>query len=139
MTFWSPSGTDRSWVNAGWASDRVSADGYRWHWECIEGFVYDGTSTYGSPTWVPVELLDGEPPLEVAGRVVEVALSGNGHLTLVNWEPSEVPVARLELPQGQLVLGISSFGLAGTAAIGALSPEWIRFQIWPGLLMKPGY
>jgi hypothetical protein len=72
---------------AEWASGRVSPEGYEAHLECIDGFVYVGTSTYGSSTSVTIEVHDREPPPTLADHVVEVTLGGDGRLALLNWEP----------------------------------------------------
>jgi hypothetical protein len=124
--------------DAEWASDRVSDDGYRDHLECIDGFVYVGTSTYGSPTSVTIEVHDSEPAPMTADRVFEVTLDGEGSMALWDWQPGDGPVARVELPKGLVTLRGSWTGeMAASmspeceAPAGSPSPEEIRLQLWP--------
>jgi hypothetical protein len=125
---------------AGWASDQVSPHGYKAHLECIDGFVYVGTWTYGSSTSVTLELHDSEPTPAPADHAVEVNLDGEGQLALVNWDPDEAPVARIDLPSGRMALRGSWTGLQAVeefpereVAGNRPSPEAILFQIWPSV------
>ena len=90
--------------DAPWESDKVSPEGYDAHLEAIDGFVYVGTSTYGHPTEVRVEVHDSDPPdvREDADTVVEVSVSGEGRLGVFNWEPLVEPVATIDVPIGPL-------------------------------------
>lgn len=124
--------------NAEWASDQVSPEGYEAHLESIHGFVYVGTWTYGSSTSVTIELHDCEPTPALADHAVEVTLDGDGQLALLNWEPGDEPVARIQPPTGRMALRGSWTGLAAVdefpereVAGDRPSPEVIRFQIWP--------
>ena len=51
---------------AEWTSDRVSPGAYESCLEAIDGFVYVGTSMYGHPTDVRVEVHDTEQAFAVA-------------------------------------------------------------------------
>jgi hypothetical protein len=103
------------------------------------GFVYVGTSMYGNPVDVTLELHDGDPsPDEQADRVTEVSLSGSGPLGVLSWGETE-PELVFELPEGPLRLRASYSGLAAADAHPdndvsgeELSPERILLQLWPG-------
>ncbi len=79
--------------SAKWAADQVTSEGYEAHLECIDGFVYVGTWTYGSSISVTVEVHDSEPTPVRADHAAQVALHGDGPLALLNWDPSDAPVA----------------------------------------------
>jgi len=125
--------------SAEWASEQISSEGYESHLECINGFVYVGTWTYGSRTSVAVELHDEEPPTTgESDHVVEVALDGDGQLAILNWEPDDAPVAELDLPTGRMALRGSWTGVHAAEEFPERdtsgdqpSPEKIRLQIWP--------
>lgn len=125
---------------AEWASDRVSPTAYESCLEAIDGFVYVGTSMYGHPTDVRVEVHDAEP-LDVpadADQVVEVSLAGEGPLAILSWGAND-PEATVGVPAGPLRLRASWFGLAAADAhpdndLGGVepSPERVLFELWPG-------
>ena len=95
---------------AQWASDRVTAEGYVVRIEAIDGFVYAGTSMYGHPTAVGVEVYDTAPDApNHADHEAEVPLLGEGPLAVLSWGDVE-PVATAELPDGLGHRG-SPFGL----------------------------
>jgi hypothetical protein len=123
--------------SAKWSSDQVSPQGYETHLESIDGFVYVGTWTHGSNTSVTIELHDSEPTPAKADHVVEVTLDGDGSLALLNWDPDDAPVARIDLPSGRMALRGLGTGLQAVeefpereVAGNQPSPEMIRFQIW---------
>jgi hypothetical protein len=130
--------------DAPWASDRLSRAGIERALEESGGFVYVGTSMYGNPVEVTLELHDGEPsPQEQADRVTEVSLSGSGPLGVLNWGETE-PELVFELPDGPLRLRASYSGLAAADAHPdndvsgeELSPERILLQLWPAPLGEP--
>ena len=124
--------------NASWASDRVSDIGYETRLEAAEIFVYVGTSMYGHPTAVRMEVHDHEPGLsESADQVVEVGLGGVGGVAVLNWG-DDTPVAKIEVPDGPCRLRGSWFEIAAAQAHpdndlggGELSPENLLIQVWP--------
>ena len=124
--------------DAEWASDRVTAEGYAVRIEAIDGFVYVGTSMYGHPTAVRVEVHDTAPDApDDADHEAEVPLVGGGQLAVLSWGDDE-PVATAELPDGRCRLRASWFGVADAEAhpdndLGGedLSPERLQFQVWP--------
>jgi len=123
--------------DAEWLPDQISDEAYQNHLECVGGFVYVGTSTYGSPTTVTIEVHDCEPNPAPAERIVEVMVDGEGSLTLWNW-PGDGPVAQVELPVGPVSLRASWAGMEAASefpereAPGDLpSPEEIQLQLWP--------
>jgi len=130
--------------DAPWASDQLSPAGIERALEERGGFVYVGTSMYGNPVEVTLELHDEEPsPHEGADRVTEVSLSGSGPLGILNWGDDE-PQLVFELPEGPLRLRASFSGLAAADAHPdndvsgeELSPERILLQLWPGPLAEP--
>jgi hypothetical protein len=130
--------------NAPWASDQLSRAGIERALEESDGFVYVGTSMYGNPVEVTLELHDGEPsPQEQADRVTEVSLSGSGPLGVLSWGETE-PELFFELPEGPLRLRASYSGLAAADAHPdndvsgeELSPERILLQLWPAPLGEP--
>lgn len=125
--------------DADWSSDQVSEDGYTRGLEVIDGFVYVGTTMYGSPTEVVIDLHVSDPGLDPsADRHSDALLDGDGNLDVLNWEPGEPPVATVPLPAGQLRLRASWFGTAAAAehpdaefSGEDLSPERITFDLWP--------
>ena len=125
--------------NADWASDQISSEGHEAHLECISGFVYVGTWTYGSRTTVTIELHEQEPrPDGHADHVEEVVLDEDGQLAILNWEPNDVPVAEIHLPTGQMTLRGSSTDVRAANEFSERetggdqpSPERILIQIWP--------
>ena len=130
--------------DAPWASDRLSRAGIERALEESGGFVYVGTSMYGNPVEVTLELHDGEPsPQEQANRVTEVSLSGSGPLGVLGWGETE-PELVFELPEGPLRLRASYSGLAAADAHPdndvsgeELSPERILLQLWPAPFGEP--
>ena len=130
--------------DAPWASDQLSRAGIERALEESGGFVYVGTSMYGNPVEVALELHDEEPsPDEHADRVTEVSLSGSGALGVLSWGDTE-PELVFELPAGPLRLRASFSGLAAADAhpdndlAGEdLSPERICLQLWPAPLGEP--
>ena len=129
---------------APWASDQLSHAGIERALEEHGGFVYVGTSMYGNPVEVALELHGNEPlPDESADRVTEVSLSGSGSLGVLDWGENE-PQLVFALPEGTLRLRASFSGLAAADAHPdndvsgeELSPERILLQLWPGPLAKP--
>lgn len=121
-----------------WASDQVSREGYERRLDAIGGFVYVGTSMYGNPVVVTLELHDEEPRVsEDADHVADVPLSGSGTLAVLNWGDNE-PEATFELPAGPLRLRTVHAGLAAADAHPDNdlagedpSPETIVVQLWP--------
>ena len=130
--------------DAPWASDQLSRAGIERALEGRGGFVYVGTSMYGNPVEVALELHDEEPsPDEQADRVTEVSLSGSGALGVLSWGDTE-PELVFELPEGPLRLRASFSGLAAADAHPdndlageELSPERICLQLWPAPLGEP--
>jgi hypothetical protein len=127
-----------------WASDQITTAGYDRGLEATGGFVYVGTSMYGNPVEVTLELHDDEPPApEEADRVTEVPLSGTGPLGVLSWGELE-PELTFEVPEGTLRLRGSFFGLAAADAHPdndvsgeEPSPESILLQLWPAPLRDP--
>ena len=127
-----------------WASDQVTREGYERRVDAIGGFVYLGTSMYGNPVVMTLELHDDEPPVsEDADHVAEVPLSGSGPLAVLSWGQDE-PEATFELPAGPLRLRTVHAGLAAADAhndndLGGedLSPETIVAQLWPAPAEPP--
>ncbi len=125
--------------DAPWASDQLSRAGIERALEESGGFVYVGTSMYGNPVDVTLELHDDDPsPDDRADRVTEVSLSGSGPLGVLSWGETE-PELVFELPEGPLRLRASYSGLAAADAHPdndvsgeELSPERILLQLWPG-------
>jgi hypothetical protein len=130
--------------DAPWASDQLSGAGIERALESWEGFVFVGTSMYGNPVEVTLELHDEEPsPQEDADRVTEVSLSGSGPLGVLSWGETEAELS-FDLPEGPLRLRASHSGLAAADAHPdndvsgeELSPERILLQLWPGPLEEP--
>ena len=130
--------------DAPWASDQLSDEGIERALEETGGFVYVGTSMYGNPVEVTLELHDAEPsPEGQADRVTEVSLSGSGPLGILSWGETE-PELVLDLPEGPLRLRASYSGLAAADAHPdndlsgeELSPERILLQLWPAPLGEP--
>ena len=72
--------------DADWSSDQVSEDGYTRGLEVIDGFVYVGTTMYGSPTEVVIDLHVSDPGLHPsADRHSDALLDGDGNLDVLNW------------------------------------------------------
>lgn len=123
---------------ADWASDQVSEAGYERGLDAIDGFVYVGTTMFGNPTEVSVEVHESHPePSDEADRVVEVPLAGSGSLAILSWGSSE-PEATVELPEGPCRLRASWYGMADAEQhpdydLGGadLSPERVLVEIWP--------
>jgi len=125
--------------DAEWASDRVSDRGYERRLEAIEGFVFIGTTMYGSPTSVVVELHDGDVGRldSSADRVVEASISGEGSIAILNWGEVQ-PVRVMSVPRGSARLRTSWFGI-GAAEVhpgndrggDEESPEHLLLQLWP--------
>jgi hypothetical protein len=130
--------------DAEWASDRVTAEGYAGRIEAVDGFVYVGTSTYGHPTSVRVEVYDIAPDApDDADHEAEVPLLGEGPLAVLSWGDDE-PLATAELPDGPCRLRASWFGVADAEAhpdndLGGEdpSPERLLFQAWPAAPAAP--
>jgi hypothetical protein len=130
--------------DAPWASDQLSRAGIERALEESGGFVYVGTSMYGNPVEVALELHDEEPsPDEHADRVTEVPLSGSGALGVLSWGDTD-PELVFELPEGPLRLRALFSGLAAADAHPdndlsgeELSPERICLQFWPAPLGEP--
>jgi len=124
--------------DARWASDEVSAEGYAAGVEAIGGFMYVGTTMYGSPTTVTVEVTDAEPPIpSEADRSATVEIGGEGPVALLSWGDNE-PVAIVDVPEGSLRCRVSWTGSEEASAhadveIGGRSPspEAILIQLWP--------
>ena len=121
-----------------WASDAVSDEGYARGVEAVGGFVYVGTTMFGNPTTVVVEVGDS-PPSEVtdADRCAEVTVEGDGQLAVFSWGEDD-PVGVVEVPPGPLRLRVAWAGSSAAAAhpdadIGgdSLSDESIHIQVWP--------
>ena len=127
-----------------WASDQLSYAGIERALEESGGFVFVGTSMYGNPVEVTLELHDEEPSLgEQSDRVAEVSLSGSGPLGVLSWGETE-PELVFELPDAPLRLRASYSGLAAADAHPdndvsgeELSPERILLQLWPAPLEEP--
>jgi hypothetical protein len=125
--------------DASWCSDRISDDGYARGLEAIDGFVYVGTTTYGSPTEVAVGVHDVDPGLHgSADRHVDVVLGGDGDLAVLNWEPGDPPVTTVRLPTGTFALRASWFNTVAAAEHHDVefggddrSPEHIALDLWP--------
>lgn len=127
-----------------WASDRITAEGYDRALDAVGGFAYVGTSMYGNPVELTLELHDDEPALlEKADRVTEVSLTGSGALGVLSWGELE-PELTFELPEGSLRLRASFSGLAAAdshpdndVSGDELSPERIVLQLWPAPPTEP--
>ena len=125
--------------DAEWCSDRISDDGYARGLEAIDGFVYVGTTMYGSPTEIVVGVHVEDPGLHgSADRHVDAILGGDGDLEVLNWEPGEPPVTTVGLPSGTLALRASWFDTASAAEHHDVesggddrSPEHIALDLWP--------
>jgi hypothetical protein len=125
--------------SAEWNSDKVSGAGYSRGLEAIDGFVYVGTTMYGSPTQITIRVHASNPgPPDPADRAAEVRLDGDGHLAVLNWQPGEAAVADVVLPTGPLLVRASWHGTAQAAAhpdydLGGedLSPERVVLDLWP--------
>lgn len=130
--------------DAPWASEQLTRAGIDRALETTGGFAYVGTSMYGNPVEVTLELHDEEPSaLAEADRVTEVSLSGSGSLGVLGWGEN-APELTLDLPEGPLRLRASFFGLAAADAHPdndvsgeELSPERILLQLWPAALQEP--
>jgi len=124
--------------DAPWASDEVSSEGYDRGVEAIGGFMYVGTTMYGSPTTVTVEVTETEPPTPSdADKCATVEVGGAGPLALLSWGDDE-PVAIIDVPRGSLRCRVSWTGSEEASAhpdaeIGGQSPspEALRIQVWP--------
>lgn len=125
--------------DAQWCSDRITDDGYARGLEAVDGFIYVGTTMYGSPTEVAVGVHIDDPGLhEAADRHADVVLEGDGDLAVLNWEPGEQPVTTVGLPSGVFSLRVSWFGTAVAAEHDDVesggddrSPEQIVLDLWP--------
>ena len=123
--------------DAEWASDRFSAEDYDVRLGSVDGFVFVGTTMYGSPTDVQVEVHDAEPGSRAdSDHIVEVSLTGEGPLAILGWGADE-PDAIVELPPVACRLRASWFGLAAAEAhpdsdLGGEgpSPERLVLDIW---------
>jgi hypothetical protein len=130
--------------DAPWASDRLTQAGFERALESEGGFVYVGTSMYGNPVEVTLELHDEEPSRhEGADRVTEVSLGGSGALGVLSWGETE-PELVFELTEGPLRLRASFSGLAAAdshpdndVSGEELSPETILLQLWPAPPAEP--
>ena len=61
--------------DAEWYSDRISDHGYTSGLEAVDGFAYVGTTMYGSPTEVVIEVRQDDPGIpESADRSAEAVL-----------------------------------------------------------------
>lgn len=124
---------------APWASDEVSSDGYATGVEAIGGFVYVGTTMYGSPTNVTIEVSDAEPANpHGTDRSATVTIRGEGSLALLSWGEDE-PVAIAHAPEGPLRCRVIRTGTDAASnhpdvegGGESLSPEAIVIQVWPG-------
>jgi hypothetical protein len=125
--------------DAAWRSDEISDDGYARGAESVGGFVFVGTTMYGSPTQVRVRVHPSDPgPSEASDRAVEVLIEGEGDLAVLHWEPGEPPAAEVALPSGTVRARVSWHGTAEAQEhpnwdLGGdeLSPEHIVLDIWP--------
>lgn len=123
--------------DAEWASDRVSDAGYASGAEAIDGFVYIGTTMYGSPTQLTVDVTEQTPPAPTsAERSLDVLLGGAGPLAVLSWGDDD-PVAVVEVPVGALKMRVNWTGTDAASQhpdveVGGntLSPERIDIQIW---------
>jgi hypothetical protein len=123
---------------AEWASDRVSDAGYEAGAEAIGGFVYVGTTMYGSPTRVTIEVAEQRPDVPVgAERSVDLSVTGSGTLALLSWGDDE-PVDVVDVPVGPLNVRISWSGSDAASRhpdveLGgsSISPETVDIQVWP--------
>ena len=124
---------------AEWRSDQISDGGYEQGLEAVDGFVYVGTTMYGSPTEVVVRVHTSEPAMpQSAERTAEVTVEGAGDLSVLNWEPGDPPVAEVALPAGAVRLRVGWVGSAAAEAhpdfdLGGTeqSPEHLLLDIWP--------
>jgi hypothetical protein len=72
---------------------------------------------YGSPTRVCLRTYRSEPgPPASADRVAEDVLTGAGELAVLNWEPGQSPVARVALPEGDVRMRASWYGITDAQA-----------------------
>ena len=125
--------------DAEWYSDRISDHGYTSGLEAVDGFAYVGTTMYGSPTEVVIEVREDDPGIpESADCSAEAVLSGDGDLAILNWDPDDQPVATIHMPEGNVRLRASWFGTKAAAAhpdsdVGGeeRSPERIVLDLWP--------
>jgi hypothetical protein len=101
-----------------------------------------GTSTYGHPTAVRVEVHDTAPDApDGADHEAEVLLLGEGPVAVLSWGDDE-PVATAELPDGPCRLRGSWFGVADAEAHPEERPgrrhSIARATAVPGLARRPG-
>jgi hypothetical protein len=124
---------------AEWRSDEISPAGYERGLEEVDGFVYVGTSMYGSPTRLAITVHASDPGAPPnADHVAQIEIAGQGDLAVLNWEPGEPPIASIRVPTGRLHARV---GWHGTDAaklhpdndIGGdeLSPEHLTLDVWP--------
>jgi hypothetical protein len=124
---------------AEWRSDQVSVDGYERGLEAIGGFLFVGTTMYGSPTRVTVRVHPENPGVsQAADRSADDTLAGEGSIAVLNWEPGEPPVAEVVVQDGVLGVRASWYGTADAAShpdfdLGGddPSPESIILDVWP--------
>ncbi|MEZ5377721.1 MAG: hypothetical protein R2733_14545 [Acidimicrobiales bacterium] len=122
-----------------WKSDQVSDAGYKAGVEAIEGFVYVGTTMFGSPTRLSIRTHSSDPgPPQSADRSAEVTITGAGNLAVLNWDPGEPCVGEVELPDGPVCARVSWHGTKQAAAhedceVGGerSSPEYLVLDVWP--------
>lgn len=124
---------------ADWASDRVSDEGFAVGLEAIDGFVFIGTTMYGSPIAVALEVHASDPGARLgADRFAETCLVGSGDVAVHNWDPDDLPVMTRAVPAGDLQMRANWFGTAEAETHPdyhsggvALSPERIVLDLWP--------
>lgn len=124
---------------AEWRSDQISDEGYSVGLETLGGFVYVGTTTYGSPTRLTIRVHSSDPgPSRSADRTAEALLTGDGDLAVLNWNRGDPAVAEVALPTGDMRARMSWHGTAAAQAhpdceIGGedLSPEHLVLDLWP--------
>ena len=129
---------------AEWRSDEVSDEGYERGLEAVDGFMYVSTTMFGSPTRVTVRVHDEEPAIDAAAeRTADTTVTGDGPIAVLNWDPSDPPVASIAVPQGRLSVRASWHGVSEArnhpdSEFGGddTSPERVVLDVWP---TEPGH
>ena len=125
--------------DAEWRSDQITQAGYERGAEEIDGFVYVGTTMYGSPTRLTVQVHATDPgaPSDT-DRAEVITINGSGDLAVLNWEPGEPAVAAIPVPTGPLCARLCWYGIDAAAAHpdndtggDEVSPESLTIDIWP--------